>query len=386
MKSPILSLLLLLLFLSSCGGSDTCDISCEVKGLGNKGIEVIYADRGVKRLSFHPVDGKVDMKLDLPRPTLIEVFTIDNEPLFTLIGRNGEELSVRLTLGDPSSLSVKGNEPSETYSRIIAQNDSMLRHGSDHEVNALISRVVHASPASQASTLLLINHFRTPGHELQADSLLNIIEPDARPSWLSGSYASLLASQISAMMKNDVPGLTLRAGSDTTMRFFPSRQSFSLLIFTDKRLPDSLIRGLRSLRADNRPTRLAILEISLAADSARWKHDTDVDSSLWQKAWVPGGPSAYPIRSMAVPRLPFYIIADSATHYVYRGSSFYEVDTLLRARLHNNKVKADTARVDSTKTVDAPAPSKPKEESAAPATPVKLTRPASTTRLQPYRK
>ncbi len=379
MKSTILSLLLLLFLLPSCGGSDTCDIKCDIKGLGNKGIEVIYADRGVNRVSFHPVDGKVEMKLDLPRPALVEVFTIDNEPLFTLIGRNGEEFTVNLTLGDPSTLSVKGNEASETYSRILALNDSLLQHGSDREVNALVAREVHASPASLASTLLLINHFRTPGHELQADSLLNFIEPDARPGWLAGSYASLLAGQISAMVKNDIPAITIRTGSDTTVRYFPSRQSFSLLVFTDKRLPDSILRQLRRLRADNRPSRLALLEISLALDSARWKHDISSDSARWQRAWVPGGPSAYPIRNFAIPRVPFYIVADSAGHSVYRGSSFHAADTILSTRLHTKPRSSEPS--DTSSVATPPAPAEPRST-----TPVTLSHPSTTTRLQPDRK
>ncbi len=328
-----LNTLLLFLLLASCGGSDEYLIECDIMGLGDKGLEMIYSDRGVKRLSFHPVDGKVLMRTNLPRKTLVEVFSLDNRLLFSAIGQNGGHIKVKMEIDDPSSLSITGDDVSSDYARITALNDSLFRHGSDTEVNALIAREIHAAPASMASAMLLMNHVRTPGHELQADSLLNTIQPEARPTWLIGSYASLLGEQLAVTVKNSVPNISIHTGSDTTIRFNPSLQSYGLLIFNDSRKPDSLTSRIRSLRNGHKRRRLDILEVSFAPDSASWKETVSRDSSTWKQAWVPGGAGSQQIRNLTVPRLPFYIVTDSAGHQVYRGTSLYHADTLLRSRL-----------------------------------------------------
>lgn len=333
--------------LSGCGSDDECVITCEIEGLGNKGIELMYADRGVKRLSFHPVDGKVEMRVNLPRPALIEAFTLGNTRLFSIIGQNGDEISVKMKLDDPASLKVEGNEPSASYARITAANDSLLKKGTEDEVNALITREIHAAPSSMASTMLLINFFNTAGHELQADSLLNTISADARPTWLSGSFASTLGSQLSAMVKNEVPSISIHTGSDTMVRFNPSLQSYNLLVLSDRRKPDSITKRLRSLRKDLKQRRLGILEVSIATDTATWKETISADSARWQQAWVPGGAGNQQIRNLAVPKVPYFIVADSSGKYVYRGQSLYTADTLIRSRL-NFKNEVPAADPDTT--------------------------------------
>lgn len=355
----------LFLTLAACGGSDECVVKCDVEGLGNKGIEVMYADRGVKRLSFHPVDGKVEMRMSLPRPTMLEAFTLDNTPLFCIIARDGEEISVKMKLGEPASLKVEGNEPSAAYAAIVSANDSILRHGTEAEVNALVAREIKAAPGSMASTMLLINHFRTPGHELSADSLLNTILPEARPVWLSGSYASLLGTQIAASVKNEIPNISIHTGNDTTVRFNSAMQSYGLLVFSDTRKPDSIVDRLKSLRKDMPLRRLAIVDISLARDSARWKEAVATDSATWQQAWAPGGAGAHQIRTLSIPTVPFYIVSDSSGHYVYRGRSLHTADTLLRSRLATSvkpsKDDDSETPVDTIKKAEPEPVAKPKE-------------------------
>lgn len=359
MKSLVnLLIMVVLIALTGCGGSDECVINCEIEGLGNKGIELIYADRGVKRLPFHPVDGKVEMRVDLPRPAMLEAFTLDNRRLFCIIGRNGDHLTVKMKIDDPSSLTVEGNEASASYARITAANDSLLRHGSEDEINALVTREIHAAPGSMASTMLLMNYFHTPGHELRADSLLNTITADARPTWLSGSFASLLGVQLSAAVKNEVPNLAIRTGSDTTVRFNSGMQGYGLLVFDDSRKPDSITSRLRKLRKDIPTRRLAILDISLARDTALWQQAISRDSATWQQAWVPGGVAGQQIRNLAVAAVPFYIVTDSTGRYLYRGRSLYCADTMLRARIQPSPGHAEAKeQTDSAKSPAAlPAP------------------------------
>ena len=116
------------------------------------------------------------------------------------------------------------------------------------------------------------------------------------------------------------------------MRYVPSQQSYSLLAFTDSRKPDSIISRLRNLRKSLGKRRLKIIEISLTGDSAMWRASVKGDSMNWFQAWAPGSTAAREIRRLAVPRAPFYIVADSTGTQLYRGTSAYSAYTLIRSR------------------------------------------------------
>ena len=58
----ILALLCVLFLTVACGSEEEFVIRCDIKGLGTRGLEMVYVTRsGISRLSFHPVDGKVDI-------------------------------------------------------------------------------------------------------------------------------------------------------------------------------------------------------------------------------------------------------------------------------------------------------------------------------------
>ena len=45
------------------------------------------------------------------------------------------------------------------------------------------------------------------------------------------------------------------------------------------------------------------------------------DTATLQQAWAPGGIFARDVDRLAIPSLPYYIIADTAGRQIYRGSS-----------------------------------------------------------------
>lgn len=340
MKKVFTILSLIVLFaVVACDGEEGFVIKCEIEGLDTHGLEMTYMTRGgISHASFHPVDGKVELKGTSSQPTLVEVFTLDGSRLFSCVASDGDRMKVKMKLDDPGSLSVTGQDATRDYSAFVAQHDSLLTHGSDAEVNRLIAETVRANPTSMASTLLMVTRFRTAGYELQADSLLNEIAPEARPALLAGSYASTVGEQVTTSARGEVKSFTLRMGldsigHDTIVRYIPSMQSYSLLAFTDTRKPDSITRRMRQLRRALPQRRLRIIEVSLAADSAMWRTSVKGDSMNWYQAWVPGGTAGREIRRLAVPRTPFYIVTDSTGTQLYRGTSVYTTDTLIRSHL-----------------------------------------------------
>ena len=331
----ILTLFLPLYLFISCDSREGFEISCEIEGLDMRGLEMVYMTRGgVSRQTFHPVDGKVKLTGESAQPTLVDVFTIDGEMLFSCVAADGDRMKLKMTLGDPTTLTISGQNASRDYAAFVAEHDSLLRHGSDDEVNALIARSVRSNPSSMASTLLMVTRFRTAGYELLADSLLGEIAYEARPALLAGSYASTVGEQVSTGARGELKAFTLRTGVDTVVRYIPSQNSYAILMFCDDTKPDSVRKRLRALRADFPRRPLQVIEVSLTPDSARWRSQVEGDSSTWLQGWAPGGVSSQALRRFAVPRTPYFIVADSNGAQQYRGTSLYTADTLVRSRLH----------------------------------------------------
>lgn len=346
----LITLLMAGMVMTSCKNDEEFVINCDIKGLGNHGLEMVYFTRGgITKQSFHPVDGKVELKASSAQPTMVEVFTLDGELLFSCVATNGDEIKVKMNLDDPRSLTLTGQDASRDFTAYVTEHDSLLRNGTDAEVNRMIAEAVRSNPASVASTLLMVTRFRTDGYELLADSLLNEIAPDARPRLLVDAYASAVGEQVSTSTRGEIRSFTLRNAKDTVVRYTPGMHSYTLLVFSDSRKPDSVTDRLADLRKTLKNRRLQMVEVSLAPDSATWATSISKDSAEWLQGWVPGGSAATQIRRLSIPRTPYYIVSDSLGHQHYRGTSLYTADTIVRSRLKayivNDTVaaKADSA-------------------------------------------
>ena len=374
----------------ACGASDGFTIDCEINGLDDHGLEMIYAtDRGLSHTSHHPVGGKVELHGSSVDPTLVDIFSLDGELLASLVMRNGEKARLTMTLGDPLSLKIDGQPASRDYAAFVVDNDSLLRRGSAAQINSLIASYVRANPSSMASTMLLVTRFVTDGHELLADSLLSAIDAAARPRLLTGAWATALGEQVSSDARGEMKSFTLRMARDTFARYTPGLQGYALMVISDGVKPDSDVAALKALRRDLSRRRLMMMEISIAPDSVTWRANIAPDSAVavpervvattdslttdsvavtqvvsaskpslprgkrvvpgssaatsaskstkklkapeWIQAWAPGGVASPRLRRLAIPRTPYYIIADSTATVRYRGSSLAEADSFLRS-------------------------------------------------------
>ena len=324
----------------SCGNDEEFVINCEIKGLGEKGVEMIYFNRGLRKAAFHPVDDKVSLHGSAPDLTVVEVYTLDNKLLFSCVAQNGDELEVKMNLDEPASLKVKGNEVSEQYAAFVAENAELLGSRDYAGINSLISKTVSAHPDRISSAVILTRYLMARGNELLADSLINLLTPEARPAALIKGFAAMVGEQVSSSARGDVRPITLRqgrdsvSGRDTTVRFVPSFHSYSLMAFTYEHKSDTITNRLKELKRDypnNR--RFDALEISLQPDSASWRTAILGDSAKWLQAWAPGGSASPQIRSLAIPATPFFIVTDSTGRQLYRGGSITAANDTLRKRL-----------------------------------------------------
>lgn len=325
--------LFLLALLPGCGNDEEFMIKCEIKGLGNKGVEMFYVDRDLRRASFHPVDDKVTLRGVSQEPTLVEVFTVDGEWLFGCVARNGDELEVKMALGSPESVKIKGNDDSKRYAAFLAANDSVLRFGDDFAVNRLIAAEVRSNPSAISSAMLLATRFKARGHELLADSLINALSPEARPAGVIGGFAGLLGEQLTPAARGDVRTMTFRAAPDTVIRYVPAMQSYSLLAFVGRNRPDSIRSVLREFQDKLHKKRFKEIEMSVMSDSATWAASIRRDSTRWVQAWLPGGVAHNAVRVLQVPYVPFFIVTDSLGRQIYRGGSVSAAADTVRSRL-----------------------------------------------------
>ena len=341
----LLVIMLLGVVMTGCGNDDEFVINCRIKDLGDKGVEMVYFNRGLQRVYFHPDDGKVTLRGSSPDLTPVEVFTLDNRLLFTCVAKNGDELEVKLDPSKVGAITIEGNDISEQYAKFISTNAETLVNTRDAAgINALITKEVTAHPDRISSALILMTMFHAPGYEMLADSLIHILVPEARPSALMKSFAALVGEQVSTSARGNVRGMTFHTGRDTVnghdtiVRFMPTFHSYGLLVFVSDRKSDTITNRLNELIKDYHRRRLEIMELSFQSDSATWRRSIRIDSAKWTQAWVPGGNAASQIRNLAVPTTPFFIVTDSLGKQLYRGRSIASAVDTLRYRLKEHLI------------------------------------------------
>lgn len=359
--SNILILILLSLMAVACGGNGGYVIECDFEGLGDRGVEMVTSDgRKVTRRQLHPREGRFKAEGQSTQPELVELFTLDGGSLlFSCVASDGDRLKVRMNMKEgPASLVIEGPDDWKDYGAWIAENDSLLEHGDDAEVNRLILLYVDAHKESPTASLLVATRYRAHGNELRADSVMNLIEQQGRPACVTASFMASLGRGLErqTMLKRFI----VPAGRDTTITYAASEHSYTLFAINSERKPDSVKARLRALYKDLPARRLDIMELSVARDSATWRGQILNDSARWHQGWVSGGVASPRLRDFAIPRLPYYVLADSMGQVVYTGESLDSADRMVRTRLarfakKRDEEKADPATVKEAKT-DLPKP------------------------------
>lgn len=342
----LILLLPLLILASACGDKKGYRIECQIEGLGDRGIEAIVTDgSNLGRIQVHPdKKGRLVIEGDAPRPLFVELFPMDGGvPIASLIAADGDRIQLAIDPdAGPASLRITGNSQSmNEYGAWLAGADSLLRISDDDRANRLITDFVDTHRDSPAAALAVATLYRTRGNELRADSVFNLIAPAARGPWSTAIFGSALGRRtIDTDHSPRSFSLPIAVGTD---RFFysPYSQRYSLLIFNDAPKPPAILDIIKSLHNDfkDRHKALRIIEIGFETDSATWRAHLGPDTALWSQAWVPGGPATSQVANFAVPTAPYYILADSTGHVLYRGPHILPADTLVR---HLLDTPADT--------------------------------------------
>lgn len=326
MKSVIYFLAALFAVVTSgCSDQRYFKVKGEIEGLGAQTVTMIYYSAGgLQRVTAHgDGTGAFELHGDSKTPTLAVVELSDGRVLANLVAKNGNNITLTGDLDNLMDIKVKGSGPSSDIAEWQKENAEVLASGNAGAINQAVKRFVESNKGNIASTAIVVTYFRTAGYEILADSLMTIIDNDMRPGSVVQNFRSVLATQLSAKTLATIKPMILFTATDSTFYYVPSAQKISLLAFVPelRSCRDSIVPQLAALKLKYANKRFDIMEFTSSLDSLQWRNSIKPDSASWHQTWAPGSVSAPAVRNFAVPRVPYFIVADSAGNQLVRTHS-----------------------------------------------------------------
>lgn len=321
------------LLLSACGGGDSFRVIGTVDGLGTQNIRVVYySDQAVRSTTTTAIDGKFNFEGRSAQPVIIELYTNTRTPIGRLVVQNGETVESSFSLEDPSVAQISGNKVSQGLVSFIKDNKDAISSGDRRSVNDAVARYVAAHREDFLSTVLMLTYYDAYGNERMADSLMSLIDVKMRPSSLVEGYMAMLEHERASVTDQPVLPMTFYSLADTMATVNPARSAMTLLGFTMASVErrDSVVPLFNRLLKDKTGHELQIVEISFDTDTAAWKAEAAAVEPDYLYVWAPGAVSSAAVEKLSVPRVPYFIVADSTGRQLYRGSSVAEVSGLLK--------------------------------------------------------
>lgn len=316
---------------SACGNSARFEISGKVKGAGSQTLMFVYSDgEKVFTESTTMKEGFFTFFGSSEVPTIVEVQNSAGMLIGRLIIRNGESVDCDLNINDHLDITVKGNEPSELWTQFITTNSKALRSGDTKRINALVESFVKAHPASYASTALMLTEYNSIDNEPATLKLFESIDINARPATMTDGYYSLLERVAQKALKAEARSFNLPGREGKAVHFNASLSPRSLLCFTDRDSRRDSIRETiaQIFKANSDQRRRRLIEVSFDTDTLTFRRSLSGDSARWDRCWAAGAAANPAFVNLAIPRLPYFIVVDSAGTQLYRGISVSEARSI----------------------------------------------------------
>jgi len=312
------------LIITGCSKKKNFIVQGQITGIGAQTVTATYyADGGLKRVSVMGLGDQFALRGEASRPTLVSLSLSDGTPIATLIAENGDKITLKGDISKPFEIKVDGNGDSEDIAEWVNANASILESRNASEINRSLAQWVGKNRSSKASTALIVTYFQASGFEHEADSLMSILSSSARAKEVVQNFTGVLSAQLNEAATMEIPSLYLYDSTDSVITFSPRRTKAMLICFLseDRTARDSVSRRLHKLYGEYPSDKFQALEISTAADSSAWRSSISGDSAKWRMTWAPATIASSAIRKLAIPRTPYFIVADSAGTQIYRGAS-----------------------------------------------------------------
>lgn len=317
--------LLLTMLLTACGHGDTFRIQGELTDGSTINLRIVYySDGAVVTGITASKEGKFVYEGHVSNPALIEIYDNDYKLFGRMVASPGDDIEVKLNPSNPYIIEIKGNETSQKWGEFLNTNAELLNSNKIDARNALIAKYVQDNPKSRVSELLLSTEYDAsrPGGNITVDSLLNLIDPEARDKSFATAFAMIVERVGSKAAQEKVMPIPYRKkGSDTGL-FRPSDKPYNLIVFSDDRSGrDTISKELRKLMATEPRSRFGVIELSMDLDTVVWNRSIKTDSASWTQGWIAGAISAQSIDKLGLPGIPYYIVTDSVGKQLWRGTS-----------------------------------------------------------------
>lgn len=326
---------LLAVILAACS-SDSFNVEGHIEGGGRQNLRAVYyADGAVRMVPAMVIDGKFSFTGRAAEPAMVELYTSDRRLLGRFVVKNGETIRCEFDYRDPYDVTIEGNELSGRWAGFLRDNSEILARGDRAEVNALVARYVEHNPSDRLSSLLLVTLYDSASDPSGAQKLLDSIDPAARPFSVLEGYAGMLASVNDKSALAPVRELRLYSSKDSMATYRTARHKASMICFSTagSGRKDSIVNSLRRIAKATSGADRLILDVSLDGDTVQWKRAIEKDSATWTQAWAPGAVAAASVAPLAIDRLPFFIVTDSAGNQLYRGAELLKAETAMTDKL-----------------------------------------------------
>lgn len=335
MIRKLLTYLLPLLLLAACGEDDRFAVQGTMEGGRTTNLRIAFYNGDAFVQGITAVrDGRFSFEATAPQPVMVELYDNDYRLLGRLYAAKGDEITCNIDPANPYRLTATGRKDLERWTRWQRDHADALLKGS---ADSLVEQYIAANPGDVVSTLLLTTLYdaSTPEGLHRADSLLSLIAPEARPFNITQSLVSLIAAGIHGpeARLHDFKARILGHGPDT-LRIDSSPLWLISLATEHTQRRDSVVPAMRRMHDSfGGRGRLRVVEISLDNDTTAWRRITRPDSAAWTQAWLPGGTAARGLDSLAVPSLPYFIVADSTGRQLLRTPSPSAATAFIEQRL-----------------------------------------------------
>ena len=305
MKNLIFLLAVLLLW--SCTDTEQFRVNGIIEGKPTLNLRVgYYADGAYQTQITAAREGEFEFYGSSKQPTLVEIMDYDYRPLARIYASNGETFDIELDQAKPLAARISGNDVTERWSAFLRDNQEALTT-SKSKANEVVANYISSHPADVVSTLLLVTQYNA-GDAAEADSVMALIDPKARPSALTESFNFILQRLVSEQATDTIAPFRYANKNDSVRIFDPADSPLNLLVFDrgNNFRTDSVVPALSRLA---KKKQLKILELDLEpfANTLKGRSDT----LPWTVGRMPGGVAAFGIEHLGVPSEPFFIVADS---------------------------------------------------------------------------
>lgn len=314
----------IILLLVGCGNSDTFIISGEITGLGTRNLRFYYYDGSTLQVGMAScIDSKFRFEGNSKRPTLLTIATAQRNVLGHIVVENGDDIELKINAADLTQMEVKGNDVSTDYASFLRGSSDLIKNKDYAGLNRAVEKVVANNRNKMFVTVAYLIHYNPRLNVAEADSVLQSIDPSARPPYFITGYRSMIEEYARENTTKKIGPLSLVSTGDSLTTFNPATTKRTLFVFTDSPNPmtDSINEAVGKIAHEKNDSLKAVVNVWLDSDTIQWHKSLKTASGHGLNVWAPGSVASERLQSFVISRLPSFVVTDSTSAIVYSGES-----------------------------------------------------------------